>query len=324
MTAPDIPELSVVLVGAGDARSIEKTFRHLAAQTIQDRVEIVVSVPEAGTLDLGALPAEGFWDVRVVNAGPVTTTAQARVPAIRAASGPVVAFVEDHSFPEAVWAERLVAAYASGPWAAVAPVIANANPGSAMSWANFLIEYGPWAWADGPTEPEHLPGHNGSYRRDVLLAYGDRLGGMLEAESLIHWDLTGRGERILLLPDIRIEHVNFSRLGATMQLRVLGGRAFAASRAEGWSVRRRALYALASPAIPAVRLARTVRDAWATPHRGAALRALPHLTGMLLLDGLGEMLGYATGAGRARAWLGRIEIRRDRFVRDADKPIAFA
>lgn len=324
MPPTDAPALSAVLVGAGDARSIEKTFRHLAAQTVRDRLEVVVAVPEAEALDLGALPTAGFWGVEVVSAGPLGSTAQARVPAIRAASGPVVAFVEDHSFPEPAWAERLLEAYANGPYAAVAPVIGNANPGSLTSWANYLIEYGPWCWADGPTEPEHLPGHNGSYRRDVLLAYGDRLGDMLEAESLIHWDLTARGERILLLPDVRIEHLNFSRVPSAVQLRVLGGRAFAASRSAGWTAPRRALYALAAPAIPPLRLARTLRWAWGTPNWRPALRSLPAVVGYLVLDALGEMAGYALGAGGATARLGAIEIRRDRYLRDADKPLAFA
>ncbi|MEM1118303.1 MAG: glycosyltransferase [Bacteroidota bacterium] len=318
------PDLSVILVGAGDARSVEKTFRHLAAQTIRARVEVVVAVPEADALDLGALPTDGFWGVEVVSAGSLVSTARSRVPAIRAASGPVVAFVEDHSFPEAAWAERLVEAYASGPWAAVAPVIGNANPGSATSWANYLIEYGPWMQGTAPSEPHHLPGHNGSYRRDVLLAYGDRLGAMLEAESLIHWDLTARGERIRLLPDVRIDHLNFSRVAPSVELRVMGGRAFAASRSAAWPAPRRALYALAALAIPAVRLARTLRWAWGTPQQAPALRSLPALAGYLALDALGEMTGYLFGAGSAIASLGAIEIRRARYLRDADQPLAYA
>lgn len=314
------PDLSVVLVGAGDARSIQKTFRHLAAQTIRDCVEVVVAVPDAGALDLGALPTDGFWGVEVVSAGPLVSTARSRVPAIRAASAPVVAFVEDHSFQPPTWAERLVEAH-RGPYAAVAPIIGNANPASMTSRANFLIEYGPWAWADGTTEPEHLPGHNDSYKRDVLLAYGDRLGEMLEAESLIHWDLRARGERLLLLPDLQVEHVNHSLVPSTVQLRLNGGRAFAAARSHEWPWAKRALYALAAPAIPVVRFARTLRTAWGTPQQGAALRTLPALAAFLALDGLGEMMGYALGVGNAAVGLSAIEIQRERFVRDDEKPL---
>ncbi|WP_420455812.1 glycosyltransferase family 2 protein [Rubrivirga sp.] len=314
------PDLSVVLVGAGDARSIRKSFRHLAAQTIQDRVEVIVAVPSAEALDLESLPTDGFWGVEVVSTGPLVSTARSRVPAVRAASAPIVAFVEDHSFQPPTWAERLVEAH-RGPYAAVAPVLSNANPNTATSRANFLIEYGPWLWADGPTEPEHLPGHNDSYKRDVLLAYGDRLGEMLEAESLIHWDLRARGERLLLLPDLRVEHVNHSLVSAAAQVRLNGGRAFAAARSREWPWAKRALYALAAPAIPAVRFARTLRSVWGTPSQGAALRTIPALAGFLALDGLGEMMGYALGVGNATAGLSAIEVQRERFVRDDEKPL---
>ena len=317
----DRPALSVILVGAGDARSIQKTIRHLAAQTIRDQVEVVVAVPDAEALDLDALPTDGLQDVRAVSAGPLVSTARSRVPAIHAARADVVAFVEDHSFPPPEWAARLVEAH-RGDYVAVAPVVTSANAGSATGRANHYIEYGAWEFGDG-TEPEHLPGHNGSYKRDVLLTYGDRLGEMLEAESVIHWDLGARGERLRLLRDLEIPHINFSQVPATIRLRFHGGRAFAASRSRGWSAARRALYALAAPAIPALRLGRIVRAGWATPHRADVVRTLPALAGYLLLDGLGEMVGYASGAGSATARLGAIEIQRDRFVRADEVGLLF-
>jgi len=39
----------------------------------------------------------------------------------------------------------------------------NANPDSIVSWADFLIGYGPWAAPIARHEPEYLPGHNSSY-----------------------------------------------------------------------------------------------------------------------------------------------------------------
>ena len=48
----------------------------------------------------------------------------------------------------------------------------NANPKSAISWANLLIEYGPWLDPAPAGKASHLPGHNSSYKRDVLLGYG--------------------------------------------------------------------------------------------------------------------------------------------------------
>ncbi len=56
------------------------------------------------------------------------------------ASAPVVALVEDHAYPAPGWAEGIIDAHKNG-WAAVGPVMANANPHGLMSWVNLLIEY---------------------------------------------------------------------------------------------------------------------------------------------------------------------------------------
>ena len=93
---------------------------------------------------------------------------------MREASAPIVVFTEDHCFPEPEWAAALLARHAE-PWAAVGPVLRNANPETTVSWADLLIAYGPWL-APGVAGPkDHLPGHNSSYKTSVLREYGDRL-----------------------------------------------------------------------------------------------------------------------------------------------------
>lgn len=66
------------------------------------------------------------------------STAEARAAGIRQANAPVVAFVEDHSYPDPDWAERLIEAHRK-LWAAVGPVMmVNANPATMISWPIFL------------------------------------------------------------------------------------------------------------------------------------------------------------------------------------------
>ena len=93
---------------------------------------------------------------------------EARARGVRAARAPIVAFTEDHSFPQPGWAAALVAAFTGGV-SVVGPMVENANPGSAVSWANFLLEYGEWMPPGRPHGHAHLPGHNSAYRRAVLL-----------------------------------------------------------------------------------------------------------------------------------------------------------
>jgi hypothetical protein len=249
----------------------------------------------------------------------LTSTAAARAAGVRAATAPVVAFVEDHSFPQPTWAAELIAAHRQ-PVAGVGPAIVNANPATLTSWANLIIEYGPWL-DPVPTGPvEHLPGHNSSYKRDALLAYGDRLEAMLDAESILHWDLRARGQTLVLAPAAKTEHFNFSRLGSSVPLRFHGGRLFAAARSRHWSPARRLAYGIAAPVIPLVRLVRLAREmsrpGRARPGLG---RVWPLLFVLLMLDALGEMVGYLTGAGNAMAKLTDMEFHRDRHLTAADR-----
>ena len=69
----------------------------------------------------------------------------------------------------------------------------NANPDTIVSWADFLVGYGPWARPSIVSERDYLPGHNSSYKRAVLLEYGDALATLMEAETVLMWDLRAKG-----------------------------------------------------------------------------------------------------------------------------------
>jgi hypothetical protein len=306
--------MSVVVVTLDRYDSILRTVRHLRAQTAQERLELVVVAPEVE--HHAALEAElsAFPHRRVVAIGPITSTAQARAAGIRAASAPLVALTEDHSFPAPVWAAALIAAH-RGSWAAVGPAIGNANPESLVSWANLLLEYGPWLVPAKAGPVEHLPGHNGSYKREVLLEYGPDLERMLEAETALHWDLRARGHRLYLEPTARVDHANFSRPRTCLAVRFNGGRLFAACRSRGWSPARRLFYTAAAPLIPLVRLSRIVRELQ-RPGRPRRLlpRVLPALIAVLVVDGAGEMVGYALGPGRSMRTLSVLEFHPERHI----------
>jgi hypothetical protein len=314
-----LPEMSVVVVTPDNFETVRKTVRHLRAQNVSGKMEVVLVAPSAGGLGLDEEALDGFLRHRVVEVGPVTSTARARAAGVRAARAEVVALVEDHAFPAPGWAESLLGRHRES-WAAVGPVMSNANPRSVTSWVNLLVEYAPWLEPSEGGEREHLPGHNGSYKREVLTAYGERLEAMLEAESVLHWDLRSRGHKLYLEPKARVFHRNFSVAAPSLSLRFNGGRLFAASRAREWPAWRRALFAAASPLIPLVRCARIAREMYVRSRtRRMMPRLLPALLVGLAFDGAGEAAGYAFGPGGAMAKLSDMEFHRDRFVAEADR-----
>ena len=309
-----LPAMSVVVITPDRYDTISTVLRHLQAQSARQELEVVIVAPTAAAIALDAPALQGFWRVSIVPFGPVASaTAAARAAGVRAALAPVVAFVEDHSFPQPGWAEALIGAHRQ-PWAAVGPAVGNANPETAVSWANLLIEYAPWLDPATAGLVEHLPGHNSSYKRAVLLEYGATLETMLEAESILHWDLCAKGHQLRLEPTAKTLHMNFSGVAASMRLRFHGGRMFAAARARRWPMVRRLVYSAAAPLIPVVRFRRILAQARGQ-RRSATLpgRAIPVLLLLLLCDAAGELAGYLLGAGAEAERASEFEFNRNRY-----------
>lgn len=310
--APDSLALSVVMLTPDSGGSLRRTLAALAAQSAGRAIEIVFVAPVAADLRIDAGDLAAFGSTQVVEIGPMTSTSAARAAGVHAARAPLVAFAEDHCFPMDGWADALIEAHRS-PWAGVGPVVRNANPETATSWANLLLEYGPWLDPIPAGEYDHIPGHNSSYKRDVLLTCGDALPEILEAESILQWHLRGLGHCFAIEPAARTCHENFSKLGASFPLRFHGGRLFAASRAREWSGVRRALYTCAAPLIPVVRLLRTLQTARRV-RVPLTVRLVAVLALLVALDGIGELAGYATGSGGAMRRLTDLEFHRERYV----------
>ena len=313
-----VPELSVILPTDTDYSSLRRTVAALNRQTARHRIELVIIAPNEHP---GVIHSDlsSFARVQIVNGGPVTTSNAARALGIRVATAPIVALSEDHSYPDPEWAAALIAAH-DGKWAAVSPAIRNANPHSLQSWANIILEYAPWFEGIGSRgEVDEVPGHNSSYRRDLLLAYGDRLPKVLEIESVLQRELKQAGHRLFHEPAAVTSHLNFSLFAPSLMLRFNAGRAFAGYRKTGWSPGTRVKYILGAPLIPFVRLVRISGMLRRSAQYSYLLpRLLPRLCVNLFLDGLGELVGYIAGPGRSEFVLGEIEFRRERFIREAD------
>lgn len=313
------PEMSVVIVTPDRYETIRQTVSCLRAQTARARLELVIVAPVTPLPDLAAHELREFHQYRVVGVGEIGSIARAHAAGIRQACAPLVVLAEDHSFPEPNWAEALIDRHHE-PWAVVGPVVRNANPDTLTSWADFLLGYGAWLDPTPAGEIDHLPGHNSSYKRAILLDYGANLEAMLEAETVLHWVLRAKGYRLYLESAARTAHLNFGRLAPWVPYLVYAGRVFAAARARHWPFRRRLLYCGGAPLIPFVRL-RRIRSDLRRPGRPADLwpRIVPALLVGLILDMVGQLLGYALGAGKAGERLCYYEFHRDHHLPAASR-----
>jgi Glycosyl transferase family 2 len=136
-----LPQMSVLIVTPDDYQSIRKTIRHLNAQTVRDRLEIIIVAPAREGLGLIESELADFQRLRVVEAGEIKFPSQAKALGVLEATAPILAFAEEHCYPDPGWAAALIAAHGQG-WAAVGPTIRNANPRTLLSWAGFFLHFG--------------------------------------------------------------------------------------------------------------------------------------------------------------------------------------
>lgn len=308
MASRNDPTLSVIVVAERHSECLRLTLESVGAQTIASELECIVVTRSSADLALADDTAHGLHSLRVVEDSAMDDAGKAKAAGVRSARAPLVAFIEDHSYPDPGWAEALVKAYASSPSAAVGPVVLNANPTSHASWGCFLVYYGMYMQARPPGQVRHLPGNQSSYRKEILLEYGSRLPEMLQAEITLHAELRARGMTLRQEPAAKVLHLNYARVGPATTEYYLASRVFAAQRRRKWATARRLVYACGSPLLPLIRVRRILAQArGAGLSAGATAGALGPALLILCAGAAGECLGYACGAGGARAALMRFE-----------------
>jgi glycosyltransferase involved in cell wall biosynthesis len=291
------PVLSAVIVTSAKNGNLRRTIAGLRNQEMRSLLEIILVTASTGRQIPRDLDTDCFFGVKVIELDPMTCRGEARLCGVRNASAPVVAFVEDHAYPDDGWGEALLGAH-TGLRAAVGYQICNANPASAVSWANLFLFYGPWVEHAAPAADILLPSENISYRRDILLQYGDSLASFFENDYVLHMDLRRRGFSLYLEPAARLFHWNIDTYPAAVFYSYMNGVIFAAARSSQWRVARRLLYAGGSFLIPFIRAPRILGDFLRTGRGKLLPGCVPALLVGLLAGASGEMAGYLLGAAK--------------------------
>jgi hypothetical protein len=322
LTRP-VPTLSVILVADDTFEPLRRTMRALAAQTVRDRLEIVVVCPSEDSLGLIEAETAGFHSVRVIEIVGLETTSRARAAGIRAARAPVVALGEDHAFPEPGWAEAMIEAHKQR-WVGVGPALINANPG-VVSWIAIVMGYGRWVEPVTGGSIDDIPGHNSSWKRSLLLEYGTELESMLTAPTFLNWDLRAKGYELYLEPSAKMRHLQVSSPWSCLVEHFNVARLFPAERSRNWPWYRRLFYVCGMPVL----LTRHLRG-WLAHFRridptGKILaKAWPLLLIALGVWGVGEIAGYTFGVGLAEERILCFDTHRYRYLNRRDRQLLAA
>lgn len=313
------PELTVVLVCPGGRKALHRTLAAVAAQTIADRIEVLIVTPDDDLEQQERLLLDRFHSARVVQQQPIANVDHVVARWLVQGTAPIVASVEDHAYPEPDWAERLLATY-DDTCVAVGTAVENANPGFMLSWSNMLVAYGQWSASTPEGAIGWLPLHNCSYRKSALVPFGETLSDLFNREGEVLVRLRDEGGSFRYAPTARLRHLNPSSWRSTARLRFDAGRLTAANRwrAEKWGMGKRLVFGLLGPLIPLVRYRRMRGDLFGkSPDVTERKHGLALLVG-LVFDGAGQIAGFLMGPGGARDRLSVFEMDRMSHLNAAD------
>jgi hypothetical protein len=295
--------LSVVVTIVEGTRGLERCLAALSRQTDAPDLEILVpaddTVPDLDMLR-SAFPRAQFLPLgRLATTRPIDTHAgqhelfdRRRAAGLRAATGELVAILEDRSVPRPDWASAFVRAHAALSGAVIGGAIENGRD-ALLNWAVYFSDFGRY----------HLPFSAGPRRwvSDVNVAYKRRaLDSTSELwreryhETTVHWALQRAGETLYLDDRPIVDQMRDDlTIGRLMRERAAWGRLFAYTRARELSGIQRAGWAAVTPALPLLLFLRHARDQWARRQTfGRFLLASPLIFVLLVAWSAGEAAGY--------------------------------
>lgn len=299
MNAETEPAVSVVVPSVSGTSAIFECLAALADQDDETPAEVVV-VDRCGEATRDAIRAR-FPEVRLVAMDRGSPLPDMRGRGVAEARGRMIAVLGEHLRPARTWLRTIGEAPRDDRNVTFGPVESGGLT-HAAEWAFFLSEYAP-CMSPVAAGPAALPGSNCAYPRSLLDRVGARGG-----EPLWDFELRGRlvraGVRFACAPGLSAR--SEKRLGIVRLLahRHHCSRSYAAHRSRRWPAWKRAAFALATPLLPPVVLARIVGTVAAKRrYRRQLVRVLPLLAAISVVWAFGEAVGCLLGPGLSPALL---------------------
>jgi hypothetical protein len=298
--------LSVVVTVVDGGETLLRCLTALATQQDPPRLEVLVPYDDtaADTAEFASrFPAMRFLPLgRLATQRPSATTAgqheifdRRRAAGLAAASGDLIAILEDRGVPQATWARAMVEESSRHPGSVIGGAIDNGTD-RPLNWAVFYCDFGRYQPPLSAGTRAYVSDVNVCYPRPVLEQVRP-LWRERYHETTVHWALRRAGVPLHLSPrPVVVQRRDGLTTGGLLRERVGWGRLFACTRAAeiGWG--RRLLLAGLAPCLPVLLLARIVAGRLVR-RRGLGRLAVGTPIVLLLLAGwsAGEFLGYLTG-----------------------------
>jgi hypothetical protein len=249
---------------------------------------------------LGELPRirQTFPDVRITIGPTVVSPIDLAALAVTAAQGDVILLTEDHCVPDAEWVgslTRTIQRNRSAVGGAVDPL--DPETMTPFDWAFYFVDFYKYRTPLTAGIADALSECNVAYLRSSLEALDEPWRTSFH-ETRIHIALAEQGAPLWIEPRACVRAGRRVYRSDALRERYAFGRYYGYRRIDPPHRHTRVWFALGSPLIPLLLLARMARASARDDYLSRRfLRSLPDLASLVLAWSFGEMLGYITARG---------------------------
>jgi glycosyltransferase involved in cell wall biosynthesis len=240
-----------------------------------------------------------FPSVQLLHFSEPYTLPELRGKGIAQAKGIIIAILDPFSMVADDWLQKLTEVHSKQPHQIIGGTVDlfEAQQHGALTWAQFIHEYGMFMTPASEGEIEILPGSNISYKRAALFE-GDRPRFSVFWKTFANTDITKMGEALWLAPSVHValwKPIGFTNYFLT---RFSHGRCYAGMRCETSTFMTRFGRIVSAPIVPFVLQYRWGRRIWPKGrYRGIFLLTLPLQFSLFSCWAFGELAGYLAGPG---------------------------
>jgi hypothetical protein len=281
--------ISVIVASWSGEAALRRCLASLAPQ-IDSAVQIIV--PYRGVTDLGASLSPLHPNVQFLRCAPDATVFQLRSLGMPAATGDIIAHLEDHAAVGELWIQSLREAKRQGH-TIFGGAIDNGEPCTAYDWALYFVEYGIYMPPIPGGKTGILSGVNIAYDRSTLLSCAEIWKDVFY-ETDVNGVLLPKGHTLQMIPSAAVSSQLRMGFAEAMGHLYTGGIHYGSFRGAQKGVAGRLLWLLLSPIVPFVLLARIARLTLARrPDRASKLLiGAPALLALLGAWSLGEAASF--------------------------------
>jgi glycosyltransferase involved in cell wall biosynthesis len=255
-------QVSIIIPSYNSENTIRNCLDSILAQEFIKECEIIVVDSSADRTS--EIVRQNYPEVQCCHLDKKTDPGTARNLGVAQSHGDVLIFIDSDCIARPGWLNGLLTLHRQNCYNVIGGAIENANPGSIISFASYVVEFSDFlpTMQKGPVS--HLPTCNISYKRAIFNKFGGFDHRYYPQEDYyFHWQLKKAGQRIYFDPSILVAHHHrtgwYSYLAHQRRIGQVTSHVLKVTDLPGSGFVHRPFFsAIVIPALPFVKLVRTL------------------------------------------------------------------